>query len=196
MEKTRVTKPVEERKQEIIDTARAMFIELGFEKTQMADISKKMNVAAGTIYHYFKSKTELFYAVIDEMMDEKMQRKRQFLEESQGSAVDRLRLIFKSFDDEMHGNTSGNFTEDPAIIQYYLTKMSNSFLPILVSLIEQGNADGSWNCEYPREMTVFILQGMAGVMSVEQERTDTTNEKNKRVKAYLDFVFRVLGVAK
>ena len=66
----RITKPPEERRKEFVDTAREFFIENGYEKTQMIDITKKLNVAAGTIYHYFKSKTELLYAVIDEETDE------------------------------------------------------------------------------------------------------------------------------
>ena len=191
----RVTKSVEVRRKEIIDTSREMFIENGYDKTQMADISKKMNVAAGTIYYYFKSKTELLYAVIDELTEEKAEKKRQLLNGIQGSAFDRLKFIFVSFEDaEVHGSMSNCFTDDPAIIQYFLTKMSNYFLPILVHLIEQGNADGSWSCEYPTETAVFILQGMAGVISLEKERKDSPHEKSKRIKTYADFICRVLDV--
>ncbi|MCL2679103.1 MAG: TetR/AcrR family transcriptional regulator [Dehalococcoidia bacterium] len=193
----RVTKPVEERRQEIIATAREMFSEYGFDKTQMADISKKMNVAAGTIYHYFKSKTELLYAVIDELTNKNMERKQRFLSDTEGSAFDRLQLIFTMFENgELHDESNSRFLADPAIIQYYFTKMSNSYLPILVSLIEHGNTDGSWSCKYPSETAVFILQGMAGVMTAEHERNDSPQEKRDRMKAYTNAVFRVLDTAK
>jgi len=192
----RVTKPVEEQRKEIIDTARAMFTENGFDATQMADISKKMNVAAGTVYHYFKSKTELLYAVIDEMTVENTQKKQQILNETKGSAFDRLKFIFTAFESgEIGDDSSIGFLSDPAIIQYYMVKMGNSYLPLLSSLIEQGNADGSWNCEYPTETAVYILQGMAGVMAGEQERKDSSEEKSKRIKAYTGFALRVLDVA-
>jgi AcrR family transcriptional regulator len=191
----RITKPVEERRKEIIDTARTMFIEYGFEKTQMADISKKMNVAAGTVYHYFKSKTELLYAVIDEIMSEQAKIKQQFLKDAKGSACERMKLIFTAFGNgEFQVDFKDSFLSDPAIIQYYLTKMSSSYLPMLVTLIEQGNADNSWSCEYPKETAVFILRGIAGVMSDEHEREDS--EKNNRLKAYANMIFRVLGVVK
>ncbi len=97
MAKKRVTKPVEERRQEIIGTARVMFTENGFDATQMADISNKMKVAAGTVYHYFKSKTELLYAVIDEITSENTQEKQRLLNETEGSAIDRLKFIFTAF---------------------------------------------------------------------------------------------------
>lgn len=193
----RITKPVEVRKQEIIDTARAMFMEDGFDKTQMADISKKMNVASGTIYYYFKSKTELLYAVIDELADEKMQKKRQLLSGMQGSAFDLLKFIFAPLENGTAYEELRNiFADDPAIIQYYLTKMSNSTMPLLVSLIKQGNVDGSWSCEYPKETAVFISQGMAGVMSGEQDHKESSQEKSKRIKEYTNMIFRVLDTVK
>ena len=190
----RVTKPPEERRQEIIDTARSMFTEHGFDKTQMADISKKMNVAAGTVYHYFKSKTDLLYAVIDELADENAKKKSLLLTEAKGSAFDRLKLTFTHFESEADGKLSDSLSDDPAIIQYYLTKLSNSFLSVLLPLIEEGNTDGSWSCEYPTETAVFILRGMAGVMAIEQKRNDSPAEKNKRIKAYTHFILRVLDV--
>jgi len=190
----RITKPVEERRQEIIDTARALFIENGFDKTQAADISKKMNVAAGLVYHYFKSKTEILYAVIDQLTDEKVEKNRQFLIETQGSALDRLKLLFATFGKgELHEETSGILVDDPAIMQYFSTKISNSFLPILADLIGQGNTDGSWSCEYPEDTAVFILQGMAGVMSAEQARKSSSQEKNKELKTFMDVIYRVLN---
>ena len=197
MAKKRVTKPVEERRQEIIGTARVMFTENGFDATQMADISNKMKVAAGTVYHYFKSKTELLYAVIDEITSENTQEKQRLLNETEGSAIDRLKFIFTAFENgELHRDLSSGFLSDPAIIQYYLTKMASSYLPLFSSLVEQGNEDGSWNCEYPIETAMFILQGMAGVMAKEQEHKDSPQESSKRIKVYTKFALRVLDVVK
>ena len=116
---SRITKPVEERRQEIIDTAYVMFTENGFENTQMADISKKMNVAAGLIYHYFKSKTELLYAVIDKIADEKMKKKNKLFDNTKNSAIDRLKLLVTSFQNiNNHEEMIDGFGDDPAFIQY------------------------------------------------------------------------------
>jgi len=193
---SRITKPVEERRQEIIDTAHAMFIENGFEKTQMADISKRLNVAAGTIYHYFKSKTELLYAVIDQIADEKMIKKNELLNNAQLSAIDRIKLLIPSFHNiDKQEELNISFDDDPALIQYYLTKLNNSFMLPIVSLIEQGNKDGSWKCEYPKETAIFILNGMLGVMNDWHQLKEPKQEKLKKIKAYTKMVFRVLDIA-
>lgn len=194
---TRVTKPVEERRQEIIDTSRILFLENGFNKTQMADISRKMNVAAGTIYHYFKSKTEILYAVIDEITSEKTQNISRILSDTQGSAFDRLILIFTSSEYvEIFEKLVAGFADDPAILEYCKRRMNSSAMPLLVSLIEQGNADGSWNCTYPLETASFIQQAMPSFASKAPDSGDLSQGKSNNNKAYTDIVFRVLGVEK
>ena len=191
----RITKPLEERRQEIINTAHTMFMNNGFDKTQMADISKKMNVAAGTIYHYFKSRTDLLYAVIDKIVDEKMENQRKYQNKTQGSALDRLKLIILSFQNvEKLENISFIFGDDPALVQYYLTKLNNSYSPFFKSLIEQGNTDGSWKCEYPKETAIFILHGMAGVMSDWHQLKEPKQEKLNKIKVYTGMFLRVLGI--
>jgi len=189
---TRITKPVEERRQEIIDTALELFLKDGFEKTQMGDISKQINVAAGTIYHYFKSKTELLYAVIDKLVEKKTKTNKMF-NDSQGSALDHLKLMLTSLEQSKANNKLGDsLANDPVIIQYYMSKMRNASLPMLVSVIEKGNTDGSWKCEYPAETAVFILQGLTGVLSDELIKKDSLEEKRKRIKAYTNIIYRIL----
>ena len=59
-----------DRKSEILDMARAMFISIGYEDTSINDLIKKLGIAKGTFYHYFKSKEELLDQVINEVNKE------------------------------------------------------------------------------------------------------------------------------
>jgi AcrR family transcriptional regulator len=52
-----------ERRDAILAAARKVFAEKGFEGTTIADVARKARVAAGTVYLYFESKTELFAAL-------------------------------------------------------------------------------------------------------------------------------------
>ena len=49
------------KKQDIFDTALSLIVSQGLHATPMSQISKEANVAAGTIYHYFKSKEEMIH---------------------------------------------------------------------------------------------------------------------------------------
>ena len=47
------------KRQQVLDTTLELISELGFQATPISLITKKSNVAAGTIYHYFKNKEDL-----------------------------------------------------------------------------------------------------------------------------------------
>lgn len=66
MRMTRRDQQAEERRQQILDTALRLFAERGFEKTTIKDLAVAMGVAQGLVYHYFRSKDELLFAILEE----------------------------------------------------------------------------------------------------------------------------------
>ncbi len=62
----RIVKKAEERREEIIAAAREIFQLKGYESTTMHAVMKKLNIAKGTIYHYFASKEALLEAVVED----------------------------------------------------------------------------------------------------------------------------------
>jgi len=53
----------QQRREEIIEAAEAVFFSKGFEKSTMDDIAEKAELSKGTLYLYFKSKEDLHMAV-------------------------------------------------------------------------------------------------------------------------------------
>jgi AcrR family transcriptional regulator len=56
------------RRTEIVDAARTIFARRGFAAGIMDEIAKEAGVAKGTLYLYFRSKTEIYKAVLDHDM--------------------------------------------------------------------------------------------------------------------------------
>jgi AcrR family transcriptional regulator len=52
-----------DKRQAIVEAARALFTTEGYETTTIADVARKAGVAVGTVYLYFKNKIELLLAV-------------------------------------------------------------------------------------------------------------------------------------
>ena len=50
----------------ILDAAREVFGELGYEQATVRDIIRRTGLAAGTFYNYFRSKEEVFAALADD----------------------------------------------------------------------------------------------------------------------------------
>jgi AcrR family transcriptional regulator len=190
----RITKPVEERRQEIIDTAKALFIEKGFDKTQVADISGAMGVAQGLVYHYFKSKVEILYAVVDEISGENEEITRQNISEN-SSALDSLKMLFTSLMNkekiDKYNPLFSSLKYNPGVMEYISKKMFLSAEPFFLSLIEQGNVDGSWKCEYPKGTARFILHGLSGVIGLYPSNQDVNSKK----QMLISIVLRTLGAS-
>jgi AcrR family transcriptional regulator len=65
MARTKREQAPEEKRDEIVAAARALFVEEGFEATSMSRLATAAGVAPNTIYWYFKDKDEVLVAVLD-----------------------------------------------------------------------------------------------------------------------------------
>ena len=52
----------------IVDAAAVVFARKGFSSTIMADIAREAGIGKGTLYEYFRSKDDLFFAVFEQFM--------------------------------------------------------------------------------------------------------------------------------
>jgi AcrR family transcriptional regulator len=63
---TRKQREKEEMRQLILDAARTIFLEKGFDQASIRNIAEKIEYSPGTIYLYFKDKDEIFHALHEE----------------------------------------------------------------------------------------------------------------------------------
>ena len=64
--KERQVRQKEVLRQDILDAARDLFIEEGFENTSMRKIAERIEYSPTTIYNYFDDKSELLYCLVEE----------------------------------------------------------------------------------------------------------------------------------
>lgn len=50
----------------IMDAARTLFVNKGYQHVSMRQIAKELQYSHGAIYYHFKNKAELFYALVEE----------------------------------------------------------------------------------------------------------------------------------
>lgn len=85
-------------RQAILDAARRVFAQLGYETASVRDIVRGTELASGTFYNYFKSKEEVFEA----LADDGARRFKPVLRAQRDRA--------KSFEDYIHGAVHAYFT--------------------------------------------------------------------------------------
>ena len=79
----------EERKNQILEAATAVFARLGFHKARMDDIVDESGLSKGSLYWYFNSKDEIILAILNRMFERELSDLKN-LPDMPGSAAERL----------------------------------------------------------------------------------------------------------
>ncbi len=70
--------------------ARDLIVSRGYAKTSVDAINARAGLSKGTFYHYFKSKSEILDAVVDQLTDEGWENARQAIESTAKGALERF----------------------------------------------------------------------------------------------------------
>lgn len=170
----RITKSPDERKNEILEAAMNLFFEKGFQKTAVSDIVKKLGIAQGTFYYYFKSKEEVLDEIIHLYVEMIIKSAIPIVEDKSLNAIDKMKKILMIEFNVNNENETIVFNlhsmENLDIHQKIFSAMVKTYAPILVKVIEQGNKERLLNTKYPLESVEVLFVGFhfmfeIGIMS-------------------------------
>jgi len=163
----RKNKNPEERKREIIETAKRLFVERGYEETQIKDIVGEIGVAQGLFYYYFKSKAEVFEIIASEYADAIIDEIKELLA-SNMSARDKIIRIFDVFLNKAESESilfnEIQFVEGGIVHESVFNDLSKKLLPIILKIVEQAISIGEFHCQYPIQTTQIIIYGLLSVL--------------------------------
>ncbi|WP_423406652.1 TetR/AcrR family transcriptional regulator [Heyndrickxia sp. MSNUG] len=94
-----------DRKQHVIDKARDLFIEKGFQATSLQEILEYSGISKGTFYNYFSSKNELLIAIFKNTF-QKIEKERQEL--ITGKDPSDPEILVKQIEIQMRTNRENN----------------------------------------------------------------------------------------
>ena len=89
------------RKTQIIQAALEVFIEKGYDAANVADVAQKAGVSQGTIYHYFPSKDDLFWAAYEAWEVQSLYGEIQQALDASQSPTEQLRALAKIVGERM-----------------------------------------------------------------------------------------------
>ena len=158
----RTVKPPEERRQEIIATATKLFLADGYDNTSMNDVMKALNIAKGTIYHYFASKDELLEAVVDKLATDYAESREELVKNTDGDAMEKIRVLFAR-DEGAHDEETNTHLHKPGNVKLHtwlLGALVEKLAPIFGSLIKEGSKQGLFETAHPHEVVELLLAGI------------------------------------
>lgn len=193
----RITKEPEERRNEILDTAIELFTINGFENTAVSDIVRKLNIAQGTFYYYFKSKDELLNAVVEHFGEHIMEGCYEVFH-SPMNAKEKIEGIIKavfSFTNWNREFTAFVHSEKNEILHYRAnSKYIETFIPVLISIVKQGIGEGLFDVKYPEELSAIAVTGIMDFFHYNQEDLYNPEVLSRRKLAIAYFLDRILGL--
>src|SRR5438874_10487609 len=77
-------------RQEILDAARDLFVRDGYESVSMRKIAEKVEYAPGTLYLYFRDKSEILQSLCEETFA-KLRKRMEAIHNDEGDPLDGLR---------------------------------------------------------------------------------------------------------
>ncbi|HCD73582.1 TetR/AcrR family transcriptional regulator [Helicobacter typhlonius] len=150
--------------QKILDISLKLFNKHGFENVRMQDIVDKLatyGLSKGAIYHYFDSKDDILESIFWQY--EQQIKQIWQIQYPHKNGRDKIKTIIMQHLDYMLKHKA--FVQDSNTLFGSFRALGyrlkhNHIVPIVESLIEEGNNDGSLNVAYPKAASQMLVWGV------------------------------------
>lgn len=155
-----------QKRTDILASARVLFREKGFHKTKMEEIALKAGVGKGTIYEYFKNKQEIFDETCIEYV-ESIYLNMKGLSHMDICFKDKILMLFKERKDSVYEEYEKNPID---YIMSYKNSISEKVLiamfarisdmnKIIIEIINQGKEEGVVKKDIPSDIVACFIVG-------------------------------------
>lgn len=195
---TRTVKKADERRGDIIRAARELFQTKDYDKTTMQDIMVKLDIAKGTIYHYFSSKQEILEAVVEDIVDEELKKKEELMNSAAVRdlpALDKIRILVTEDHTADENDQILNNLHHPENAEMHTKQLGRyitELAPLWASIFSEGCEEGIFKTEYPLETAEFILAGVQFLTDLGFYPWDEA-QLGRRMKAFSSLIEAQLG---
>ena len=190
-----IVKSAEERREEILDAARALFWEKGYDSTSVTDIMKAVGIAKGTLYYHFASKEEIMNAIIERVTNNMVTVAEGIAKTTSIPVCQRIFLALTSFDlREKDGDEILEHIHKPQNALLHQKQMEaciEKMTPILASIIKEGITEGIFYTEYPEESIEMIL--VYSLVMFEDMESMEPSRIQRRIQAFVANLCKIFG---
>ena len=206
----RITKTPDERRSELITTARKFFFTKGYEQTTVSDIVKTIGVAQGTFYYYFESKKDVLDAIFEELINEQQAILRAIVEDDSLSAIPKWTKAIRTSNnwktdlkDEMIELIRLKIMRENLILrEKYRTLSRQKISLVFAEIIYQGIEEGVFATEYPQETAEIVIaigksirSFLTDILLNPDKYDDAIALARRKFNAVQEAMERVLGAA-
>ncbi|MDE5907871.1 MAG: TetR/AcrR family transcriptional regulator [Lachnospiraceae bacterium] len=157
------------RKQQILKSARKVFLEKGFQGATIDDIAKEEGVVRGTILYHYKSKEHLMEAVLEEEDEAWAPFLASLVTRHEIPVMERIDRMFALCEMYFVNEKAeiDQYKENPAETRFLLDQMrlKNFYRQAegLTALLEEGTKAGEFSLENPRIQAASAMFAVFGI---------------------------------
>ena len=204
----RIVKEADERRAELLDAARSLFFERGYEGTSVNAIIERIGVSKGAFYHYFDSKEDLLDALVERLTDEAVALTQPIIEQDGLSALERLNRFFatlRGWKAEqmplMMAVMRGIYRDENLALRHkMMERNAERMAPLLARLVAAGVEEGVLDTAHPALAGEMVLRVgaafsdmAAGLILRVSEHPENVGLLREKITMYQDAIERVLG---
>ncbi len=89
----------------IIESAKRVFLEKGFEKAKMQEIANSVGISRTALNYYFRTKDNLFYSIVDQIFDGLLPKFEKVLEKQNQTFSERISDLVDLYNEFLQANT-------------------------------------------------------------------------------------------
>ncbi len=176
-------------KNKILDAAKLLFSEKGYEETTMQNIMVESGLSKGAIYHYFTCKQEILSSMIKDAQEEVNLHLAEIADNDSLSVEEKVQRIISFFIQNQNQNMLivNRWVEKvPYALIDTIRNGNKHIAPQIAKIIKQGIQEGKFQCDYPDELAeVLLLLFDVWLDPVIIERTPMENIKRLKVILHL-----------
>lgn len=200
MSEPRYRRRKEERPQEITEAAFAVFAEKGYSATRVQEVAKRAGVSKGLMYLYFKTKEELFKAVIKSVVIRRVDALVDVIENTDMPTEEFLRGPMAEFMKRIPGSPVAvvirlllsEGPRHPDLVDYYWENVVSKGLGAISSFVERGVERGEFRRSAVGELPQLFLAPMmlstVWNMLFAKRRLDSDKLIDTHVDMLLDYI--------
>jgi AcrR family transcriptional regulator len=164
--------PEAERRQQILDAARILFVERGFLAARVEDVAGRAGLSKGAVYFYFPSKRALF----DALAEQELTRTSSFLVQAEAAPIpagQKLVLMARQYLEYFSGAkdpprffllmTEQALRDD--LIRERVQAIHRRYVQGLANILAQGVAEGAFRPVDPESLSTLLkglIDGISG----------------------------------
>ena len=197
----REVKEPEVRKAEIIQAAKKLFQSKGYLNVTTQDIVDELKISRGLLYYHYKSKEDILKHIVETETNSVEQRLTAITFDDSISVVNKIGQFIGATIIPSSAYTVENqalqesmrLPENTYMTDQIYRKMSEKMSNYFSVILEQGNSQGIFNVNNPKEISVFLMNAFLSTLNNRDFCMNDQDIAKHYLEVFSDILNKILG---